>query len=159
MDGKIQFEQKQGWDVMRYIGPINEEAEVHLAQALPRLSSKLIINFKQVASINSCGVRAWINFMREAGKGREIVFEECTPETVMQINMIPSFKGSAKVRSVYASYRCGNCSHQQEVLFEQGKNLPSASDDDISEQKCPKCGSGMEMEEMEDEFFAFVDAA
>ncbi len=159
MDVVIQIEQKQGWDVMHYVGPINEEAEVHLAQILPRLSNKLIINFRQVAFINSCGVRGWINFMREVGKGREIVFEECTPETVMQINMIPSFRGSAKVKSVYASYRCENCSHQQGVLFEKDRNLPKASDDDINEQKCPKCGSGMEMEEMEDEFFAFVDAA
>lgn len=155
----IQIDQKDGWDVVRYIGPINEEAEVHLSQVLPKLGPKCVMNFRQVEYVNSCGVRGWINFMRNLEKNRQVVFEECTPEIVMQINMIPSFKGNAQIHSVYSFYSCSSCSHQQSVLFVDGKNLPKTPDDEIPPVACPKCGNQMEMEELEEEFFAFRAAA
>lgn len=159
MDIVIQIESRQGWDVVRYKGPINEDAEVQLAQILPRLGPKVVMNFKQVSSVNSCGVRTWVNFMRDASKGREFQFEECTPEIVMQMNMIPSFRGTAKVRSVFSAYMCEGCGYEGNVLFESGKNLPSSSGAEIAPQKCPKCSNEMEAAELEEEFFAFVDAA
>lgn len=159
MDIVINVEQKDGWDIARYIGPINEESEVHLGQLLPRVGQKVIINLKGVTNVNSCGVRGWVNWMREAGKNREIIFDECTPEIVTQINMIPSFRGKAKIKSVYAAYSCSSCDYKGTVLFESGKTLPKSSDAGVTDQKCPKCRSDMEMDEMEDEFFAFVDAA
>ena len=159
MDISIQLSQKDGADLVRYIGPINEEAEVHLAQLLPKLGKKCIFNLSQVAYVNSCGVRSWINFVREADKDREIIFEECTSEIVMQINMIPSFKGKARIKSVYASFACEKCNSEANVLFEAGKNMPESADFELAEQKCKKCGSAMEMEELEDEFFGFLSVA
>jgi len=155
MDVSIQVRQQNGWDFVNYVGPINEEAEVHLTRLLKQLGTKCVFNFKQVAFVNSCGVRAWINFMREVEKGRQVIFEECTPEIVMQVNMIPSFKGTATIKSVYASYACDACSHHQNMLFEAGKNLPSAENMNFPEVKCEECGGPMQMEELEDEFFAF----
>lgn len=158
MDIAIQITEEGDWTKVTYIGPINEESEVHLSQLLSRLGKRCLFNFKQVEYVNSCGVRGWINFMREAEKGRDVVFEECTSEIVMQINMIPSFRGSAKVKSVYASYVCDNCQHHDQVLFEKGKNLPADGDVVLDPRTCTKCGTDMEMEELEDEFFAFTAA-
>jgi len=67
-----------------------------------QLGPNMLINFKQVQYMNSCGVRAWINFLRELENNRKIIFEECTPEIMSQINMIPNFKSSAHIRSLYA---------------------------------------------------------
>jgi anti-anti-sigma regulatory factor len=155
----LNVEKKGQWDQLVYVGPINEDSEVHLKPMITALGTNVIINFRKVESVNSCGVRAWINFMREAEKGRKVIFEECTPEIVSQINMIPNFRGSAQVRSVYASYACGKCDHQTLVLFEEGRNLPTSGTAEIPSQKCEKCGTVMEMEELEDEFFAWLDAA
>lgn len=157
MDITINVTPKDDWDLMKYVGPINEEAEVHLAQILESLRPKVIINLGQVEYVNSCGVRGWINFMREVEKGREIVFEECTSEIVMQINMIPSFRGKAKIKSVYGSYSCESCGNQESILFEEGKNLPASEDDEVDIPLCKNCGEEMEMLELEDEFFAFIE--
>jgi anti-anti-sigma regulatory factor len=156
MDISIQVTDEADGTKVKYIGPINEEAEVHLLQLAGRLGKHCVINFRQVELVNSCGVRCWINFMRDAEReaGREIIFEECTSEIVMQINMIPSFRGSALVKSVYASFVCDNCNSQEMVLFEQGKNMPQGNAS-AEAQVCKSCGSAMEMEELEDEFFAF----
>jgi anti-anti-sigma regulatory factor len=155
MEITIQVTQKNGTDFINYIGPINEEAEVHLARLLETVGKQCVINFRQVEYVNSCGVRAWINFMRELEKSRQIVFEECPSEIVMQINMIPSFRGKAKVKSVYGSYACGECGETKSQLFEAGKNLPQKESDQLPPVVCGKCGSEMELEELEDEFFAF----
>ena len=159
MEIAINVTQEDDWDIITYVGPINEEAEVHLPQLLNRLGKKCLFNFKQVEHINSCGVRGWINFIREAEKDREIVFEECTPEIVMQMNMIPSFKSTAQIKSVYACYNCEECDEEHQILFQQGKNLPEGPDEDIEDARCPKCSNVMEMEEVEDEFFSFLEAS
>lgn len=157
MQVSLQIKQNNGWDFVQYVGPINEEAEVHLGPLVTKLGPKVVFNFKNVEYVNSCGVRAWINFMRDVEKNRQVVFDECTPEIVMQVNMIPSFKGTATINSVYGSYKCDACGAQKNVLFEAGKNLPSAGSG-YPEIKCDQCQATMEMEEMEDEFFAFLAA-
>lgn len=159
MAANINIEKLGEWERLSYSGPINEDTEVHLTPMISSLGPNVVINFKNVAYVNSCGVRAWINFLREAEKNRKIVFEECTPEIVSQINMIPNFKGHATIQSVYGSYSCPQCQHTRWLLFERGKNLPSASSDEIPNPPCEKCQTPMEMEEFEEEFFAWVDAA
>ena len=154
----INIEKNGDWEKLMYTGPINEEAEVHLNQLTTQLGPKVIINFKQVTMVNSCGVRGWVNFMRTLEQNREIIYEECTSEIVMQINMIPSFKGTAKIKSVFGAYSCEDCGNNENVLFENGKNLPASEDDEVDAPKCGSCGEEMEMEELEEEFFAFVAA-
>jgi len=155
----IHVEPAGEFERIHYAGPINEDAEVHLNRLIQTAGPKVILNFRGVQNVNSCGVRAWINFLREFEKTRQVIFEECTPEIVAQINMIPNFKGKADVQSVYAAYGCDNCSHREWHLFEKGKNMPSGPSADVPEITCPKCQHTMEMEELEEEFFGWMDVA
>lgn len=153
----LQISRNGEWEKLTYIGAINEDSEVHLPPLLQSLGQKVIVNFRQVENVNSCGVRAWITFMRDLEKGRSIIFEECTPEIVSQINMIPNFKGKADVQSIYGGYTCPNCGNQQNHLFVKGKNLPTSAGDGAEEVKCSKCGNATELDELEEEFFAWLD--
>lgn len=146
------------WEVIEYVGPINEEAEVHLAKLTSGLGPKVRVRLNKVSMVNSCGVRSWVNFMRELEANRQIEFHQCTSEIVMQINMIPSFQGKADIQSVIGTYSCDNCGETQDVLFERGKNLPKDDGEEVPPPKCASCGEVMEMEELEEEFFAFVAA-
>lgn len=145
------------WKAIYLSGDINEDAEHALDRLKSELAPKCIFNLKEVTSINSCGVRTWINFIRDTQKERSFILEECTPEVVSQINMIPNFKGQAKIHSVYASYVCDNCDIQKLHLFEEGKNLPTKLNDKLAEVNCDKCHEAMEMEELEEEFFAWLN--
>ena len=155
----IQIEKKGEWDRLSYLGPINEDTEVHLAPYIKTLSTNVIFNFRKVEYVNSCGVRAWINFLRDAEQGRKIIFEECTPEIVSQVNMIPNFRSTAHIKSVYGSYACDECGHSSWLLFEEGRNMPVEPDQEITPPSCEKCQSEMEMDELEDEFFAWLEAS
>lgn len=137
------------------IGAINEDAELNL-QALTRdLAGKenVTFNFANVKSINSLGVRAWVMFLRAVEEGRKISFEECPPDVIMQINMIPSFKSKSTVNSFYTNYICSNCDATQKILIDTStlkpKTLPPP-------QTCPSCSTEMETEELEEEYFAFL---
>ncbi len=156
METSVQILQEKDYDKVVIVGPINEEAEVHFAKLPESLGKKVVINFRQVAFINSLGVRAWINFMRELGN-RTLVFEECTPEIVNQINMIPNFKGNASIQSVFGTFFCSSCNTSQEELFVTGRNFPKGPDFTLTPVKCKKCGQdNIEFEEVEDAFFAFA---
>lgn len=160
MEGTYQITKEGEWERITYVGPINEEAEVHLGKIKDEAGPKCILNFKQVTYVNSCGVRAWINFLRDFEQSREVIFEECTPEIVMQMNMIPNFRGNAQVKSVYGTYECEDCGANETVLFVEGQNLPSTPQDELPPMKCKKCGSDdMEMDELEEEYFSFLSAS
>ena len=158
MDIIVKIESEDGVDKLSYVGPINEEAEVHLGDLIDKIGNVCEVNFSKVEYVNSCGVRSWINFMRDLGKERKLSFVECTPEIVLQINMIPSFRGTASIDSVFASYECTSCGNIEQVLFEAGKNLPGPDFEELDEVKCGKCGQVMEMEEIEEEYFSFTAA-
>lgn len=157
MELTFAIEKKDDWDRVNLTGDINEDAELGLEKILDSLGPKVILNLRSITTVNSCGVRAWINFIRKAQEGREIIFEECTPEIISQINMIPDFKGKAHIKSVYAGYSCDECGHEQLKLFEEGINMPQSSEDELEELKCPKCGEEMEMDELEEIFFSWLD--
>ncbi len=144
------------WEKLTLFGDINEDADVYFPTLLAALGKNVIVNFREVSSINSCGVRAWITFLREFEVSRSIVFEECTPDIISQINMIPNFRGKSTMNSVYASYTCQNCGHAQNHLFTKGQNMPASVGEGAGEVPCKKCGKPSEMDELEEEFFAWL---
>ncbi len=144
-----------GWKQIAIMGAINEDSELALKNILADLAgvSKITFNFAQTTTINSLGVRAWVQFLRSVEEGRTVVFEQCSPDVISQINMIPSFSGKADITSFYTNYICESCNKTEKILLEK-KNLAPKQ---IPEKaKCPSCSSEMETEELEDEYFAFL---
>lgn len=136
-------------------GLINEDAELTLQAIASEINpfKKVLFNFSGVKTINSLGVRAWVMFVRLIEERREIWFDECTPDVIMQINMIPSFQGKAKVRSFFTNYVCTKCNANHTFLIDASKLAPKALP---TAPACPNCKSEMETEELEDEYFAFL---
>ncbi len=152
------FENKADTEVVYFSGDVNEDAEVTLGELKDKLTGKMIFNLKNLGSINSCGVRAWVNFMRNAAKSK-ISFEDCPPEVISQINMIPNFKAHAEISSLYGAYVCESCGHHKLHLFKKGENLPASLDAPLPGVTCDKCSKMMEMEELEEEFFSWLQAS
>lgn len=134
------------------IGMIDENT--NLNNLLKYKGQTLVFNFKKVTSINSCGIRTWVNFIKELGTSN-MEFTECPPGIVRQMNMVPSFLGSAKVTSVYVPYVCDSCEHELDQLvqiqdYKSGKPIEETI-------KCEKCSSEeMEIDGNVKQYFAFV---
>lgn len=117
-------------------------------------NSTLVFNFKGVNSVNSCGIRSWVNFIKLLGQN-PIEFIECPPVIVRQINMVPSFLGKASPISVFVPYVCDDCEFEKNELvlikdYKAGVPLPE-------KMKCENCNSPeMEINGNVKQYFAFA---
>ena len=154
LDDKFKFElvKKDGTNFVFLNGIIDEDTKF---DKLKEIESPLVLNFKDVTSINSLGVRNWVNLMKEMQE-KQIFYAEATPLIVRQLNMIPSFLGNAKVLSAYAMYVCDNCEHEKLVML-NGDEFESAGEKLEQLVQCDSCGKEeMELDGDADQYFAFA---
>ena len=114
----------------------------------------LILNFRNIDYINSCGIRLWVSFMTSMAEKR-ISYQECPPVIVRQMNIVPSFKLHAHVQSVYTPYICTACEATQLVLLSESvfskPNLVLKRS-----TPCSSCKKGkLEFDAEPDQYFAF----
>lgn len=149
-DTKFRFEQvmKDGKKIILLQGVIDEDTSF---ATLSNLGTPITFNFKGIVSINSCGVRSWVNFIKGL-QGGEIHYEECPPLIVRQMNMVPSFVGHAKVASVYVPYVCDNCDaeHLELVHSDSFGNIEELLTCEICKKK------EMELDGHPEQYFAFT---
>ncbi len=146
---RIETVDSEGQKVIKLKGTIDEDS--NFAQ-LMKLGGPLRLDFSGVTSINSCGIRSWVNFLKEMGT-QEVVYVACPPLIVRQMNMVPSFVGNAKVDSVYVPFVCDLCEAEKTLLttpmdFKSGK-IPGTI-------QCESCKKGeMEFDGQPKQYFAF----
>ncbi len=153
-DEKFKFDKKTEGNRTTVLlqGTVDEDATF---DAIAKLPGSLVFNFKGMVSINSCGVRNWVNFLKTLSQ-TEIFFEECPPAIVRQMNMVPSFVGHAKVLSVYVPYVCESCDAEKLVLV--GAEKFGQGSPKIEETlTCESCKTGeMELDGHPQQYFAFA---
>ena len=118
-------------------------------------SGKTLLNLEGVTSINSLGVRVWLNFMKNFRLNHEITLQKCPVEIVMQINMIPDFLGMGHVESFFAPYFCEGCNRSYQTLF-LTEDIKKDFGLRLARQDCPKCNAPNPCEEDTDEYLYFM---
>ncbi len=121
---------------------------------IKKLGGPYVFNFGQLTSINSCGVRSWVNFLKELGAAK-IFYEDCPPLVVRQMNMVPSFTGSAQVLSVFVPFVCDNCESEKWMLLDSDA-LKSPESQVQQTIQCESCTKGeMAFDGHPKQYFAF----
>jgi len=151
---KIFVTPKENLDYVRLCGVIDEDN--NLLSVLPRLTRPVVVvAMREVARINSCGVRDWVNWMSAVeGVGKKVVLYECSPSVVSQINLVANFAGKALVESFLAPYFCSSCDAERFRLIQTRRltgERPRAP-----RALCDECDSLMTLDEVEDSYFSFV---
>lgn len=136
----------------RLIGSVDEDADLDSLYAQLKTSKNLNLDLSEVERINSCGVRAWVNFMRSLEAIATVSLKNCSPVIVNQANMISNFVGAARILSVQAPYLCESCDHTENVLLD----VASGSQPVLDDKKCPNCGEMMIFDDVEDTYFSFL---
>lgn len=153
---KIRRERRAEWDVIHYIGPLNEEAGLHLLPLFDDALAKCMFNLSGIESVNSKGTAVWMNFLRTFREGREIHMEELAPCFVALINMMPSLTMGVKVRSVHAPFGCEGCGARATRFVSFGGATPLTLSAVARSVHCGKCHELMELEEAPEIFFLFA---
>lgn len=139
-------------------GAIDEDAE--LSTGLKGVSGRVRFEMAAVSGINSCGVREWINVLREMdGRVMAIEYASVSVPMVQQFNMILNARGIGKVMSFFAPYFCGACRKPREMLLkiEEHKELQKVGELAAPARKCPQCDQELEFDEIDEKYLNFLD--
>jgi hypothetical protein len=135
-------------------GDLDEHAD--FGELRGQLHGDVALVLSEVRRINSCGVREWVNFMRELDTDERIVSLElhaCSPAMVNQLNTISNFRGSARVRSLLAPYVCERCDIEQTRLVEVA---PVPTETALPAFPGPRCGEPMEFDDLPERYLSFL---
>ena len=139
---------------LKLFGVLSEFSQI--AVIFDDSESVLYIDMSEVQSINSFGVRSWVNYISNY-QGR-IIYKECSIPVVEQFSMIPEFIGpNSWVESFFALYFCSKCNHEENTLLTIGINFDHKRKELISPTICPYCSDEMDADFIPDEYFFFLD--
>jgi hypothetical protein len=123
-------------------------------ELLPAMVGRVVFDTTQVTYMNSLGVRAWCEFLRQARiQGYE--FHACSVPFILQASMVRDVVGRGSVTSFFAPFHCIGCDYQEERLLQSAAIL--ASNLEPPTFKCPSCGGALEFDDLPERYFAFLE--
>jgi CheY-like chemotaxis protein len=124
-------------------------------ELIPAMVGRIVFDMAQVTYMNSLGVRAWCEFLRQARiQGYE--FHACSVPFILQASMVRDVIGRGTVTSFFAPFHCISCDHQEERLLQSAAILAAALEPPVF--KCPNCGGALEFDDLPERYFAFLQA-
>jgi anti-anti-sigma regulatory factor len=139
-------------------GAVDDEANLDaIIGALPESPTEFHVNCAGINRINSVGVKGWIKFFQKVqAKKLKIVFWDCSPPIVQQMNLVFNFTCGGTVQSLQGSFACEGCGNNF-LLTLPVKNI-LASRFNIPDQKCPKCSGVASFDDLPKMYFKFLMA-
>jgi hypothetical protein len=133
-------------------GPLDETFRGALLR-LPQ-APFIAIDLENVTSINSCGVREWVSFIKGLSAQSKVSFEEVSIAFMDQMNITMEMLGQGHVTSLRAPYYCPHC--QVEV---RGRIVSQKHRGALLAKKAPLlihevCGQELEFDALEESFFS-----
>lgn len=123
-------------------------------ELIPAMVGRIVFDMAQVTYMNSLGVRAWCEFLRQARiQGYE--FHACSVPFILQASMVRDVVGRGTVTSFFAPFHCIGCDHQEERLLQSAAILASNFEPPVF--KCPSCGGALEFDDLPERYFAFLE--
>ncbi|MBE7453653.1 MAG: hypothetical protein HS111_33760 [Kofleriaceae bacterium] len=146
--------ERPGLTTVEFVGEIDENAD--FVELRRRLRGAVAFQLGEVRRINSCGVREWVNFVRDLPHVTELSFSHCSPAIVTQLNMIYNFRGNARIRSFFAPYVCDRCGQEEEKLVDVTQ---TGGKHEIPQFACSQCGATMEFDDLPERYLSFLAEA
>jgi hypothetical protein len=132
-------------------GHLDEHSDL---SALKSVAGPVVVNFKEVDRVNSCGVREWVNLLAAVDSGK-MTYEDCPMVVVKQLNAVPDFQGKAKVTSFQAPYFCEECDSEALKVLQSGE----VQGEKAPELKCETCSKPLNFDAIPNQYFSFIKRA
>jgi hypothetical protein len=150
---KVEKETRNGKLAVKLVGTVDEHSL--LSKSIPVDITALDVYCGQIDRINSHGVIGWIDCFRGLRvKGVELRFFECSPALIQQLINIKNMIPKKEIVSVVAPYFCGTGNHRFNHVFAASDLV--AAELKSPKLKCPTCGADAELDDIDEEYFAFL---
>lgn len=143
--------------IVEFFGEIDENAD--FSELRRHLKGCVTFQLTGIRRINSCGVREWVNFVRDLPDVTKLTFTHCSPAIVTQLNMIYNFRGPATVESFYAPYVCENCNNEDDKLLDVQTVYADGVITGVPDFECEECHEAMEFDDLPERYFSFLSEA
>jgi hypothetical protein len=159
---RVEAEREGAKVTLRPTGAIDEDVNLGtVLEWLAGLGSRVdTVDFDlgHVQAINSCGIREWLLFMERLNRKARCMFHNVCEIFLEQGNMISNIFGpiTNEVRSFQAPYHCPKCDQQTAILLEPRQVNFVQDVGQPPEATCPKCGSSLKFDSLEEEYFSFI---
>jgi hypothetical protein len=128
---------------------------------------KIVLDLKEIKTINSVGIREWLNWIKPLSEKYEMILENCPKAMVFQFNMVEGFlPPKAKITSFFVPFYCESCDREDNVLFTVGKEVTASGGAvkiEFDLQKANLCKKpapcDVEMDVTEAKYFQFLKRA
>lgn len=109
---------------IRLVGSVDSHALENIEFPAPKGTKVVEIDLSGVRTINSIGIRAWINWIGTAPAGAAITLHRCSLPVMLQVNSVAGFlPKSGRVGSFFLPYFCDTCTKSGQQLIEVGKDI------------------------------------
>ncbi len=152
---KFSIEQLEGVFIVK--GSIDEKSD--LSKLTRCEDPEITINLKGVNRIGSYGIKNWILMLAKL-QGKKIIYQECSPAFVEQMNLIVKMIEGVEVESFLLPFICHPCQKEVSYLV----SFSAAQDEKFMENldhifTCEICKEHMEFNDWPEEYFGFMDKA
>jgi len=121
------------------------------------LTNKVVIDMRDARRFASWGMTEWMDFLRVTSES-DVYLVECSSYAASQLNIVTGLLGHAKLVSFYASYRCGQCGHDTDVLILVPRDRTAITDMPNRTLECASCGGRSKVDAYPAAFFEAVAA-
>lgn len=162
-DGRMRFTEEKmpdGQQILIKLQGNLMEADARFPRPASRPGISYMINVDELKAINSIGIRAFMDWMRELGDA-PITFMNCPKFFIDQVNMVADFiPRHARVHSFYVPFYSEANETDRMVLYRTG--LEFLRSDGRIHLRHPAdvvdvAGSPMELDVISDRFFKFLE--
>jgi predicted RNA-binding Zn-ribbon protein involved in translation (DUF1610 family) len=137
-------------------GKLDETSPIS-GRAAAWAAGEVTVDTAEIVFINSIGVREWMRLIRGlTERGAKVRLDRCAEVIIEQINMIDDARGGAEVRSFHAPYQCPACGLEASMLIDVERHDATLRRMQAPAMACPECGQPMELYELPEKFFSFL---
>jgi hypothetical protein len=147
---------------LRILGLISEELDLgKLVSAImlpPHTAPAVVINLGGVARINSGGVREWVLFLGQITSRIPVKFGLVSEAMIQQATVVASILGKpdTPIEAFEVPFYCQGCKQRSTLVFSKSTLLPVGESFRAPPVPCRACKHALEVDNVEDEYFAFL---
>lgn len=152
MSSELRIEKIENSEEVTFSLSGNIDEDTQLDELVCNDKRKIIFDLNNIAMINSCGIRTWVEFQNRIDASVQIVYKNCPQVIIEQINIIKGFvKEGGIIESFYAPYYDNENDEEVKILLK-----PSEIVDCKAPVKTNDDGDELEFDEIELQYFNFL---
>ncbi len=163
MGTNFNFQEKSDGESLLFVFEGSIDEDVTFPTSAPGKYKNIFIDLKGVKTINSVGIREWLNWLKPIAEVSQVILMKCPKALVFQLNMVEGFlPKNGLVKSFYVPYFCEKCDKEENVLFTVGTEIvlsaagPKINFNVKDAKLCSEAACEMEMDASEAKYFQFL---